>query len=197
MPSSRSLIAATAFAITLSFGSVGHPLAADGTSETTVGAIRITGPWARASAGMATVGAAYMTLANTGDAADRLVEASSPVATKTELHTHIVEGDIMRMREIDSIDLPPGETVELQPGGHHVMLIGLNAPLQMGETFPLTLTFAEAGTTTVDVAVLEPGALEPGRDHADDDAPQHGHGHGAHGQVQAPAAAGMKPAQQE
>lgn len=195
----RRSIATTALALTLSLVSASGPFAADETSETSetsetvVGAIRIVDPWARATAGMAMVGAAYMTLANTGATADRLIEATSPVATKTELHTHIVEGDIMRMREVESIDLPPGETIELQPAGLHVMLIGLSAPLQMGEHFPLTLTFAEAGTATVEVEVLQPGAIEPGRDHARGDGDEHGH-HG-HDQGRAPAGEGTKSAQ--
>jgi hypothetical protein len=165
-------------------------------AETVVGEIRIAAPWARATAGMATVGAAYMTLDNTGDTADRLIEASSPVAAKTEIHTHIIEGDIMRMRAVDSVELPPGETVEFQPGGLHVMLIGLTAALQEGESFPLTLNFAEAGAATIEVEVLQPGAVESGREQAREqpsgDHP--GHGHADHGQEQTPADEGMKHA---
>ena len=193
LPTRRSIATAT-LAFTFSLVSVSGPFAADEagkTSKTMVGSIRIVEPWARASAGMAMVGAAYLTLENTGATADRLVEAASPVATKTELHTHIVEGDIMRMRAVESIDLPPGEIVQFQPGGLHVMLIGLTAPLQMGEHFPLTLTFAEGGTTTVEVKVLQPGAMEPSRDHA----PANGHGQGHHDQGQTPAGGGMKSAQ--
>ena len=183
LPTRRSIATAT-LAFTLWLVSVSGPFAADEadeagkTSETMVGSIRIVEPWARASAGMAMVGAAYLTLENTGATADRLVEAASPVATKTELHTHLVEGDIMRMRAVESIDLPPGEIVQFQPGGLHVMLIGLTAPLQMGEHFPLTLTVAEGGTTTVEVEVLQPGAMEPSRDHA----PGNEHGQGHHDQ---------------
>jgi periplasmic copper chaperone A len=204
MLATRRSIATTALALTLSLASVGGAHAADQprqtgetseTSETIVGAIRIVDPWARATAGMATVGAAYMTLENTGATDDRLIEATSPVAAKTELHTHIVDGDIMRMRAVESMELPAGETVELQPGGLHIMLIGLSAPLQMGEHFPLTLTFAEAGAITIDVEVLQAGAVEPARDHAHGDRDGHG-GHGGHGsdQEQPPADEGMKSA---
>lgn len=195
LPTLRS-IAPTALMLAAVLVSAGGLLAADdaGTTgesrATDLGTIRIVDPWARATAGMATVGAAYMTLENTGSTADRLVAAESPAATTVELHTHIVEGDIMRMREVEQIDLPAGESIELQPGGFHIMLIGLAGPLEMGKSFPLTLTFAEAGTTTVEVAVLQPGAVEPGRDHAGGD--RHGQGHG-HTEGQAPAAAGMKP----
>jgi periplasmic copper chaperone A len=207
MLATRRSIATTALALTLSLACVGGAHAADQpgeTNETVVGAIRIIEPWARASAGMATVGAAYMTIENTGATADRLIEAASPAAETVELHTHIVEGDIMRMRAVEGIDLPPGETVELQPGGLHVMLIGLGAPLEMGEYIPLTLTFAEAGTTTVEVEILQPGAMEPGRDHAGgdhagDDGQGHtqGHGHHHHGddQGRTPVGVGVKQTQ--
>ena len=191
-PAGRSIVT-TALALMLSPVFAGSPFA----DETVVGEIHITGPWARASAGMTTMGAAYMTLDNKGATPDRLIEASSPVAAKTELHTHIIEGDIMRMRAVEGVDLPPGETVEFQPGGLHVMLMGLTAALQEGESFPLTLNFAEAGTTMVEVEVLQPGAVESGREQAREepfgDHPGHGDGH--QGQEQTPADEGMKHAQ--
>lgn len=125
------------------------------------GDITVSDPFARASAGMATVGAAFMTLKNTGSAGDSLVSASSPVAAKTELHTHVKDGEIMRMREVPSIDVPAGGSVALQPGGLHVMLIGLKAPLKQGEVVPLTLTFAKAGTMTVEVPVKSAAEMAP------------------------------------
>ncbi len=131
------------------------------------GDIEVEHPFARASAGMATVGAAFMTLKNDGDTPDTLVSASSPVAAKTELHTHIKDGDIMRMREVPSIEVPADGTTVLQPGGLHVMLIDLKAPLKEGETFPLTLTFANAGSMTVEVPVKSPGAMAPMSGHMD------------------------------
>jgi periplasmic copper chaperone A len=196
MPPTGRSIATTALALMLSSFFASGPFA----GETVVGEIRIAAPWARATAGTATVGAAYMTLNNTGATADRLIEASSPVAAKTEMHTHIIEGDIMRMRPVDGVDLPPGESVEFQPGGLHVMLIGLTGPLQEAESFPLTLSFAEAGTTTVEVEVLQPGAIESGREQAreepfrDHPGLDHGSGHGHQGQEQTPADEGTKHA---
>ena len=173
----RRPIATIVLALMLLPASASKPFA----GETVIGTIRIIQPWARATAGTATVGAAYMTLDNTGPKADRLIEASSAVAAKTEVHTHIIEGDIMRMRAIDGVDLPPGETVEFQPGGLHVMLIGLTAALETGKNFPLTLTFARAGATTVEVEVLQPGAIESGREQARDkpsqNHPGRDHGH--------------------
>lgn len=119
----------------------------------TLGDLKIDHPWARASAGAAANGAAYMTITTTANTPDRLIKAASPVAGKVELHTHVVEGDIMRMRPVQAIDVNVGEPAVLKPGGLHVMLIGLSAPLKQGESFPLTLSFEKAGSVTVEVAV--------------------------------------------
>ena len=123
------------------------------------GDIAVEDPFARASAGPVKVGAAFMIVKNSGAAADALVAAESPVAARAELHTHIKDGDVMRMRQVPSIDVPAGGTVSLQPGGLHIMLIDLKEPLRQGETFPLTLTFAKAGKVGVDVPVKAPGEM--------------------------------------
>ncbi|WNK01408.1 copper chaperone PCu(A)C [Thalassospiraceae bacterium LMO-JJ14] len=117
------------------------------------GDIQITQPWARASAGMAKAGAAFLAVQNTGATDDRLVAARADVSKKVELHTHIKEGDLMKMRQVMAIDVPAGKTVALQPGGLHVMFMGLKAPLKTGAHFPLTLVFEKAGEITVDVEV--------------------------------------------
>jgi len=141
-------------------------------AEVTAGSLTIADPWARASAGMARAGAAFMTISNSG-AHDRLVSATANVSDVVELHTHIKDGDVMRMRKVEAIDVPAGETTMLQPGGLHVMFIGLHAPLQEGETFPVTLTFEQAGDVDVDVIVKSVGAMGGGMGHD-------GHlGHGA------------------
>ena len=114
--------------------------------------------WARATAGGATAGAAYATLSSAGGAGDRLVSALSPVAGKVELHTMSMEGDVMRMRQVPSIDVNPGATVELKPGGLHIMLLDLKAPLKVGDTFPLTLMFEKSGAKTLEVQVRPIGA---------------------------------------
>lgn len=125
--------------------------------DTTVGAITIGHPWSRA-AGANTNGAAYMTLRNTGREADRLVSASTPIARTVELHTHVRDGDVMRMRPVRDIAVPAGETVRLRPGGLHVMLIGLTEPLRQGATVPLTLRFESAGEATVQLEIQAAGA---------------------------------------
>ena len=122
------------------------------------GDIEIENPWARASAGMAGAGAAFMDIKNTG-AADRVVGASAGVSKSVELHTHIRDGDVMKMRRVDAIDVPADGVAHLQPGGLHVMFIGLEAPLVEGESFPLTLTFENAGEVTVEVEVKGAGDM--------------------------------------
>lgn len=128
--------------------------------DTIAGDIRIARPWTRAAAANAN-GAAFMTLRNTGAQADRLLSASSPIARVVELHTHVREGDVMRMRPVQDIPVPAGETVELRPGGLHVMLIGLNGPLQQGARVPVTLRFERAGEVQVDLTVEAAGARGP------------------------------------
>jgi copper(I)-binding protein len=117
------------------------------------GNLRIGHPWARETASMARAGGAFLSIENTGDAADRLLRASSPVAARTEVHTVIKDGDVMRMREVPAIDLPAKSTTELKPGGYHVMLMELKAPLKAGDRFPLTLVFEKAGALTVEIVV--------------------------------------------
>jgi hypothetical protein len=135
--------------------------------------VEIRDPWARASAGMAKAGTAYMVIENTGEA-DRLTAASSDVSEKAELHTHIKDGDVMKMRRVDAIDVPANGKALLQPGGLHIMLVGLHAPLREGETFPVTLEFEKAGKMTVEVEVKDVGAMGPMHGH---EKPQeHGHG---------------------
>ena len=137
-----------------------------------VGDIMVEQAWSRASAGLVGNGAAFMIVSNEGLAADRLLKAASPVAEKVELHTHVMEDGVMKMRPVDGIDLNPGAMVELKPGGFHVMLLGLKAPLVEGNTFPLTLTFAKAGTLTTDVVIK--GVSSMG------DMPAHDHQHMHH-----------------
>lgn len=125
-------------------------------------AIEITAAWARATPGRVPNGAAYVTVTNRGTSADRLVGASSPVARRADLHTHIHEGGVMRMRKVPGIDLPPGARVTFRPGGYHVMLMGLKAPLKKGGSFPLNLRFEKAGARKVTVRVMGIGAMGAG-----------------------------------
>ncbi|WP_243634446.1 copper chaperone PCu(A)C [Roseicella frigidaeris] len=124
------------------------------------GDLRIAEPWTRA-AGQSGTGAGFLTIANQGGAADRLIGASTPAARVTEIHTHVREGDVLRMRPVAAVEIPAGQTVTLQPGGFHLMLIGLLAPLIQGQTVPVTLRFERAGEVQVTLAVLPAGAGGP------------------------------------
>lgn len=121
------------------------------------GAIMIDHPWARATIPNRP-GAAYVKLSNMGGEADRLVAAATAAAGRAELHTHIMDGDVMKMRRIEAIEVPAGGGVALEPGGHHIMLFDLAAPLKEGASFPMTLTFEKAGAVEVTVTVQAMGS---------------------------------------
>ncbi|MGD8909501.1 MAG: copper chaperone PCu(A)C [Chromatiales bacterium] len=97
--------------------------------------------------------AAFMKVSNKGGAAHALVAGSSPAAAVVELHTHTMEDGMMRMRQVEKIDLPAGETVSLEPGGLHVMLIGLQQKLAPEKTIPLTLRFEDGSEVSLQVPV--------------------------------------------
>jgi hypothetical protein len=124
------------------------------------GPISVTAPWTRA-AGAGGQGAGYMILRNAGTAPDRLVAARTEAARAIELHTMIRDGDVMRMREVPAIELPPEQEVRLQPGGLHLMLIGLAGELRQGAEVPVTLVFERAGELRVLLAVQAAGARAP------------------------------------
>lgn len=121
-----------------------------------LGPISIGHPYARTTVPGQPTGGGFLKLENKG-ADDRLVAASAAVSAAVELHMMKMEGDVMRMRQVDAIELPSGQTVELKPGGFHIMFIGLKAPLKAGDQFPLKLKFEKAGEITVDVKVEAPG----------------------------------------
>jgi hypothetical protein len=120
-----------------------------------LGEIDIGHPYARPTREGQMVGAGYLKLANKGPV-DRLVSATSPAAGSVEIHSMSMEGDVMKMRQVDAIEIATGQTVELKPGGYHLMLMGLKAPLKVGEKFPLTLKFEKSGEVVVTVNVEEP-----------------------------------------
>lgn len=105
-------------------------------------AIEVQGAWVRASVpGQAGTGAFMQLTARDGA---RLVGVSSPVAGVAEVHEMRLEGDVMRMRAVPGLDLPAGKTVELRPGGYHVMLLDLKSTLLKDSSVPLTLSFTDA-----------------------------------------------------
>lgn len=114
--------------------------------------------WARATAQGAPNGAAYMTFMGKG-ASDVLLSASADVSKIVELHMHIMENGVAKMRPVSSIAIPATGKVEMVPGGLHVMFLGLKEPLKEGASFPLKLTFEQGGETTVTVHVRAAGAM--------------------------------------
>jgi periplasmic copper chaperone A len=115
--------------------------------------IEVSGPWVRATLGTVTVTAGYMVLRTTDGGPDRLVGAATPAAERVEIHAHVMEGGVAHMRPVPGIDLDAGRPAALEPGGFHLMLMGVKAPLAEGATVRLTLSFARAGAIDVDVPV--------------------------------------------
>jgi|LauGreDrversion4_2_1035121.scaffolds.fasta_scaffold156859_2 hypothetical protein len=180
----RTVFAATAAALCLALPAMAqeHP---EG--------LHIHDVYARSGGMMGGSGAVFFMMHNNTETDDRLVAASAPVAEKAELHTHIEdENGVMQMREIEGgIAMAAGDMHEMARGGDHVMLLGLTTALKDGDTFPLTLTFEQAGDVTVDVVVdneRKPG--EGQMDHDGHDMQGHdmngmeegnaGHDHSAH-----------------
>ncbi|HEY4344893.1 MAG TPA: copper chaperone PCu(A)C [Parvibaculum sp.] len=133
--------------------------------EYKLGSLEIGHPWARPSTGK--TGAAYFTIKNNGAAEDTLTGVEADISAKVQIHDMEMDGTIMRMRKLDKLALPAGQTVKVAPGGLHVMLIGLKAPLKDGDKFPMRLTFAKAGSVDVSVDVQTPekaAAGMPGMD---------------------------------
>jgi copper(I)-binding protein len=134
------------------------------------GAITVSRPWSRATAPRATIGAGFLAIRSSAAQPDRLVGATSPRAERVEIHTMSLENGVMRMRPLaNGVAVPPrGQTI-LAPGGIHLMLIGLKAPLKRGERIPATLRFARAGAVTIHFTVAGAGAAAPvgahGRNH--------------------------------
>lgn len=118
------------------------------TAGVTVGA-----PWAPATITANQAGAIYLSVTNKGAKADRLTAAATPVAAQAMLHDTVFADNVARMLMVTAIDVPPGETAALEPGGIHIMLTGMAKPLTAGQKFPLTLTFRDAGKITVEVEV--------------------------------------------
>lgn len=127
------------------------------------GSLTVKGAFARATVGKGRVGAAYFVIHNTTSTKDRLIGAATEVAKRAELHTHLHENGVMKMRPIKGVDVPAHGMAALKPGGDHVMLTGLVTPLKEGGHFPLVLTFEKAGEISVMVTVGGVGASKAGQ----------------------------------
>jgi copper(I)-binding protein len=134
--------------------------------EYKLGSIEVQQPWSRATPATAPSAGGFLTVVNKGDAPDRLLAVQSPAADKVQIHEMKMDGNIMRMRELDNgVALPAGQTVELKPSGYHVMFIGLKAPFAKGQKVPATLVFEKAGKVDVEFLVEALGATQPSARH--------------------------------
>lgn len=125
--------------------------------------LHILDPYARPTVPSQPTGAAFLTIENKGSAADKLVAVSTTIAKSVEIHTMAMEGNVMTMREVQSIELKPATKIAMRPGqGYHLMLFGLHQQLKAGDTFSLTLTFEKAGKTNVTVSVGNREAAKEG-----------------------------------
>jgi copper(I)-binding protein len=115
--------------------------------------ISVVDPYVRMAPPGAKVTAAFMVVKNTSDKDIQIVKADSPVANVTELHNHINDNGVMRMRQVKEIALPAKGEAVLKPGGYHVMLIDMKAPLKEGDKVAITLKFSDGGTKTIEVPV--------------------------------------------
>jgi len=141
-PIRRSLLAATLLAASVA------------QAQNAQNAVKVDTVWARPTVAGQSGGGGFLTITG-GAAADRLLSASASVSKAVELHKMEMDGNVMRMRPVDGgIDVPAGAMVKLQPGGLHIMFIGLNKTLKAGDSFPMTLRFEKAGDVKVDVQVM-------------------------------------------
>lgn len=165
----RSLLAAV---FCLSVLPAAPPAAAH---DYTVGGIHIVHPWTRATPKGAKVAGGYMTLTNKGTEADRLVGGSSAVAGRFEIHEMRTVDGVMRMRPLSKgLEIKPGETVKLEPGSYHIMMMDLKVPVQQGKRVSGTLEFERAGSIEIEyVAEAIGGKPAHGQDHHGQD--HHGH----------------------
>ena len=133
--------------------------------------------WVRPTLGAGRTTAAYVTIANMGTAADRLMAAETPGAGSVEIHTSGMEDGVMRMRRLEGLDIPPGKTITMAPGGFHIMLIDMEEPVQVGTNMPLTLIFESAGSITVEaeVSMTPPASTGSSNGDTDQDVMHHEH----------------------
>jgi len=126
-----------------------------------VGDLEIGHPWSRATPKSAKVASGYLSITNTGSAADRLVSGTFAQSHGFQIHEMSMDGGVMKMRELKALDIKPGQTVELKPSSSHLMFTDLNKPLAVGQRVKGTLVFENAGSVAVDYTVEAIGATSP------------------------------------
>lgn len=123
--------------------------------------VSIDQPWIRATPPGAKVAGGFMTVVNKGALPDRLIGAASPVAERIELHVHVHEAGVMKMKQVPGLDIPADGRFVLKPGGAHLMFFDVKRPIKQGETIPVTLKFEKAGEMKVAYPVAGLGAMGP------------------------------------
>jgi len=132
-------------------------------ADVDVGSIHISQPWSRATPKGASAGAAYMTITNNGKTPDRVSCVSDDASAECQIHSMTMDNGVMVMRPVEGgLEIKPGETVTLKPGGFHVMLVNLKHPLEQGNALKATLKFDNAGTVDVEFPIAAIGAAAPG-----------------------------------
>lgn len=121
-------------------------------------AIKIESAYTRATAPGQQVAGGFMKIDNKGNVADQLLSASSPAAGEVQIHEMAMDGNVMKMRQVKDIAVPAGGSVELKPGGYHLMFMNLKGPFAAGQTIPVKLKFAKAGEVEVNLPVNAMGA---------------------------------------
>ncbi|MEG6508523.1 copper chaperone PCu(A)C [Methyloligella sp. 2.7D] len=150
-------------------GAIAHDVTKDG--------LKIVHPWSRATPGGVEVGVGYLKIENKGAEADRLTGGTTPIAKMLQVHQMTMTDGVMKMRHLkDGLEIPAGKTVELKPGGNHLMLMGLKQPIVKGEPFKAVLHFEKAGDVEVTFKVEAIGAPSSSDDAMED----HQHDHGDH-----------------
>lgn len=129
--------------------------------EFNLGGITVVKPWARATPGGAKVAGAYLEIRAAAGVEDNLIAAKSPVAGSVELHDHVDDGGVMKMRKQETIPIKGAQSVVLKPGGLHIMLMELKAPLKEGDKVQFTLVFEKAGELTIEAPISKVGASGP------------------------------------
>jgi len=157
----RSILIGAAISASL----VGSAFAQDASRSYRAGSLVIEAPWARATPAGARVGGGYLKITNTGQQPDRLIGGSLLVAAEVEVHEMTMRDGIMKMRKLDGLEIKPGQSVELKPGGYHLMFMGLREGLKEKQTVKGTLMFEKAGSVEVEYRVAPIGAQSGGHAH--------------------------------
>ena len=129
--------------------------------------IEVKNGWVRAMPPVAKNSAAYMKFSNNNASEDQLISVSSSISEKAEIHEIVSIGDMLSMRKVELILIPAKGSVDLKPGGYHIMLLGLKSPIKVGDLVQIHLTFEKAGKVSVSLPAQESAAMVHGNHNMD------------------------------